>query len=379
MWQRWRWDRAGKETPITIDSVQYYNRIVGVAGEYVENPGIWEVDFWRTVPPGGEEFVDSPLQLPGRCFQGCATWLDVPTLTWKVSPIADLAHFSELPPSAVAGTVGNVAGFAQMADDVRSIIVLLHENDVIPGFMIDPVGQNTCTEQLAALTNPAVHWGTVPADIIQTDVVSMTASLYMPWAGTTIDHAQLRITVDAVDPFTACAVTAVATDGSGAVAFSLVDGNLVGQWGPAAGFPVVPGYQVSTTFDVTVADGAPLGEYALTLDLLDLDAVDPVLTTDGATTMVHDAALTVLWTSVIDYAVQGTFQPVTARVFNPDLGQDPLAGSSLRITVDAPEDFLVNTQVSAWSEAVEMTFTLDAGNLVGTWPLVDPLPVPTMN
>ncbi|MDP2290301.1 MAG: hypothetical protein Q8M22_03890, partial [Actinomycetota bacterium] len=36
---------SGKETPITIDSVQYYNRIVGVADEYLANPGVWEVDF----------------------------------------------------------------------------------------------------------------------------------------------------------------------------------------------------------------------------------------------------------------------------------------------------------------------------------------------
>ena len=37
------------------------------------------------------------------------------------------------------------------------------------------------------------------------------------------------------------------------------NGDLVGRWGPDTGFPVSPGYNVSTTFNVTIADGAPTG------------------------------------------------------------------------------------------------------------------------
>ena len=36
-----------------------------------------------------------------------------------------------------------------------------------------------------------------------------------------------------------------------------------------------PGYNVSTTFDVTVADGAPTGVYNVKLELIDLDDLDP--------------------------------------------------------------------------------------------------------
>ncbi|MDO8363964.1 MAG: hypothetical protein Q7V88_13785 [Actinomycetota bacterium] len=375
---------SGKETPITIDSVQYYNRIVGVVDEYVEVPGVWTVDFLRTTPPGGEQFVDFGDFSYSRSdvFQGCATWLDVPSLTWQVSPVAELAQFSDLPPIAEGGTVANVAGFAQMADDVREVILLLHDHEVIPGFFIDPVGQNTCAEQTAALSEPAVSLGVVPIDIIQTDVVPVTTSLYMPWAGTTVDAAQLRLTVDAVDAFSAgTQISAVATDLSGAMEFVVdVDGNLVGTWGPVDGFAVTPGYHLDTTFDLSIADGAPLGSYTLTLEMIDLDASDPsveVLASEMTSTMVHDAALTVLWTSMIEYAAQGTYQPITARVFNPDLGQPELIGTSLRVTVDAPEAFLLDTQVSAWSETVEMQFTLEAdGDLVGAWALPDPLSVP---
>lgn len=375
---------SGKSTPITIDSVEYYNRIVGVPAEYAEVPGVWSVDFLRTTPPGGEQFVDYSAfsYTRSEVFQGCVTWLDVPSLTWQVSPIAELANFSELPPVAVNGTVGNVAGFAQLADDVRSVIVLLHENEVVPGFFIDPVGQNTCAEQTAALTQPAVNWGNVPTDLIQTDVASITTSWFMPWAGTTVDSAQLRVKVDALDAFAdGTQVSFMATDLSGQVDFA-VDGNgdLVGTWGGADGFAVTPGSQLDTVFDVSVADGAPLGPYAMTLELIDLDALDPsveVLASDLASTIVHDAALTVLWTQMLEYAEQGTYQPITARVFNPDLGQAELTGTSLRVTVDAPEAFLLDTQVSAWSETVPMSFTLDVdGNLVGTWALPDPLTVP---
>ncbi len=65
---------------------------------------------------------------------------------------------------------------------MRSVINYLHENEVIPGFYLDPVFVDTCAEQQAALTNPAVMWGGMPTDLIQTDTVDVTASAFMPWA-----------------------------------------------------------------------------------------------------------------------------------------------------------------------------------------------------
>ena len=92
--------------------------------------------------------------------------------------------------------VTNVAGFTQLADDVRSVINYLHENEVIPGFYLDPVFVDTCAEQQLALTNPAVMWGGVPADLIQTDTVAVEASAFMPWDGMLMD-AEYQVTIAA--------------------------------------------------------------------------------------------------------------------------------------------------------------------------------------
>ena len=374
---------SSKGVPLTIDAVEYYFRIVKVPANYLPSAD-WTLEFLGTDPPGSEQFVDFGdfSYTRSDVFQGCSTWLDVPSLTWMVSPIADVVEFGELPPVAVGGTVDNVAGFTQLADDVRATILYLHENEVIPGFYLDPVGTNTCDAQTQALTNPAVAWGGVPTDLIQTETMPITTSVYMPWAGTTVAGAQFEMTIEATEAGQSFAagtqVTAQATDGPNAgdfVTFDVVGGTLVGR--TPGTFALTPGDQATTTFEFIVAAGAPTGAYDLTLDLVDLGASDAVLATDMASTMVADAALTVLWTTDVDFATQGTYVPFTARVFNPDLGQAPLPGAALQVTIDAPEPFVLPTQVGAWSEAVPMSFTLDSsGDLIGSWPLVDPLPVP---
>ena len=84
-------------------------------------------------------------------FQGCTTWLDVPTLRWKFDDIIDRVEFAwPRRPSPPVGTVTNVAGFAQLADDVRTVIDYLHNNEVVvnpdtgEGFFIDPVFTESC-------------------------------------------------------------------------------------------------------------------------------------------------------------------------------------------------------------------------------------------
>ncbi len=375
---------ASKTVSLNADSIQYYNRIVEISAGYVASPD-WTVDFLQTDPPNGELFVEYRNFSYTRAdvYQGCATWLDVPELTWMVSPIADVVDFGELPPVTLGGTVTNVAGFTQLSDDVRATISYLHENEVIPGFFMDPVGQNSCDAQLSALTSPAVSWGGIPTDMIQTETISVDASVFMPWAGATVDPARIRMTIEATDPgeqFTfGTQMSAVATNGVGAgdpVTFTLDGDRLVGLWAPAGGFALEPGFNETTTFDMAVAAGAPTGTYELTLEVI--DAGDAVLATDTAVTFVADAALTVLWTAASDFMSQGSFTPLTARIFNPDLGQLPLDDAELRITVDAPEALIDANQIAAWSEAVPVTFTLDAvtGDVTGAWPLTNPLPVP---
>ena len=154
----------------------------------------WAPELLTTVD--GESFVDYSGFSYTRAdvFTGCATWLDVGKMTWMSAPVVDVVDFTDLVDFGgdPKFTVNNVAGFAQLADDVRSMINYLHANEVIPGFYLDPVFQNTCAAQQDALTNPAVMWGGVPADLIQTDTVDITASAFMPWAGLPVGGAKLQ-------------------------------------------------------------------------------------------------------------------------------------------------------------------------------------------
>ena len=362
--------------PISIDAITYYNRIVKVPDLYVPSD-TWQMGFLETTPTTGERFVDYSGFTYDReaMFPGCSTWLDVATLTWKVSPVLEAVDFLDLPPIAGEdGTLTDIAAFAQMADDVRSVINYLHENDVVAGFSIDPVFENSCDEQAAALVNPATTWGPVPEDLIQTVTTSTTAAAYMPWAGTPVASAALRFTVAATDAgaaFTAAdQVQLLLGPTAEPVTLTVEGGALVGQWAPSEGLALPAGARVTTDVTLTVGASAPVGAYALTLDLVDLVdlATGEPVATDVALTQVHDDTPTVLWTDIDGYAAQATFVPATARVVNP-VTQPALAGADLRITVDALTDFTAAGQVAAWSEAVPATFTLVEGNLVALWPL----------
>jgi hypothetical protein len=157
------------------------------------------------------------------------------------------------------------------------------------------------------------------------------------------------------------------TPAAGAVNFALVDGDLVGTW-PEGSFEVKSGDILTTLFDLTVAAGAPVGEYTMTLELVDLDGVVDTAT-DVARTNVIAPVPTALWSSTAEYVALGAYFPMTARVFNP---ATELTGASLRVTVAPPTDD-PGLAVTAFSEAVAMPFTLVGGNLVGTWDLDDPL------
>lgn len=364
---------TGKGVPISIDAVAYYNRIVQVPALYDPDAVGWDMGFFQTTPSDGELFVDYSGFTYDRAamFPGCATWLDVPTLTWKVVPVAELADFAALPPVADgAGGLTDIAAFAQMADDVRAVINVLHESDVIPGFFIDPVFQESCAAQGSALVEPAVTWGVVPSETVQTDPFVLTASAYLPWSAVPLDAAQLRVVLDSTADLAAGDVDASVAGVP--VTFTADGGDLVADLWPAEGKSLAGGARESVPLDVVVAPTAPVGDLTFRLELVDL-STSTVVAQDASTTAVLDDVLTVLWGDVADYAAQGTYASMAARVLNPPT-QPVVDGATLRLTVDAPEPFLLPSQVGVWSDAVAMPFTLDAeGDLVGTWPLPDPL------
>ena len=85
---------ASKSTPLTIDAVEYYNRIIGFPAADFTAPTGWPIAFNRSANPDipaeematGEQFVDYSGFTYNRAqtFNGSVTWLDVPTLTWIV-------------------------------------------------------------------------------------------------------------------------------------------------------------------------------------------------------------------------------------------------------------------------------------------------------
>ena len=150
---------GGKSVPIGPDTIEYYGRIAAPTG----GVGVWDYipvlsETFGTPP---EEFIDYRDFSYTRAdvFQGCAIWLDVATLQWEYGPVLEQIENDEWPDvvdlsaQPTPGTVTNVAGFTQMADDVRAVINFLHENEVVVnpdtgyGFYIDPVFLDSCTEE----------------------------------------------------------------------------------------------------------------------------------------------------------------------------------------------------------------------------------------
>ena len=96
---------------------------------------------------GSERFVDYGGFSYNRSqtFKGSVTWLDVPTLTWKVSRITDVVPFTNLSRTAAIGTrtLTGITAFAQLADDVRALCNFIPDNTFIPGFFMDVPGVDT--------------------------------------------------------------------------------------------------------------------------------------------------------------------------------------------------------------------------------------------
>lgn len=388
---------ASKGVPITVDTVQYYNRIVGFTS--LEDKPTWPgLSFISSedpnpatpmpvdVLPGGEDFVDYSAFTYNRAdtFVGSVTWLDVAKLKWNVNPILDVVPWTNLQATGnlskaeVDGrTLTGVTAFAQMADDARAVINYLHEHDqIVPGFYMDPVLVDTTAQQIKNTTDPAVQL-VAPEQVFQTLPFKATASLLNPWGGTLVDEGRLRLTVDAPEGLDASDLTV--TTSAGDVPFTADGaGNLVGWWGAAEGFEVPPGYNVDTEFDLTVNGSAPTGAYDMSLQLVDVDAPGTTLAEDTSTINVNAGSTTVLWREDIpSLGTQGTYLDVPVRVYAPT-DQDGVLTFALTGPGDDPSTELLEeletgdakVYGSDGTDMVAMPLTLSSENqLTGTWPI----------
>jgi len=123
-----------------------------------------------------------------------------------------------------------------------------------------------------------------PAEFVES---STTTNL-----GTAYDTVRFNITMDGPVDFTgdrANTFTITKVNGSSETqgindTFILVGGNWVGYWGPGTGFPLTDGYDATSTFTIEMCDvtTAPLGNYDVTVDLVDLNP-EPDVTLATAT------------------------------------------------------------------------------------------------
>ncbi len=154
---------SGKSVPVTIDTIEYYNSTAANDGDvanwgYVTTlPSVANDDglFAGDRQPEFVDYRDFELH-PVRGLQ----WLHDVARRRNADVEVGLqssnrVEFIDIVPGASTSELTNVAGFTQMADDVRSVINYLHENEVVvdpetgEGFFIDPVLTQSCDDQEA--------------------------------------------------------------------------------------------------------------------------------------------------------------------------------------------------------------------------------------
>ncbi len=257
----------------------------------------------------------------------------MPTLTWKVSKILDVVPFTNLTPDPIGDrTLTGVVAFAQLADDVRAMSNFIPDNTFIPGFYMDVPGADTTPDAGGRAHQSFCHPGHAAGRTCsQTFPFTVTASLQS--GGTSIDDPLLSLTID----------------------------DTVVSWDPG---PVKPGYNLTTTFDVTLDADTSGGDHTVTLELVDGDS-EP-LATDTGTITVKDTA-TVVWGDAIPkYATQGTWAMLPLRVFAPQAGTGTL---SLAITgPEALADGDVKVYGVTTAGMVAMPLTEAEGSLRGPGP-----------
>jgi hypothetical protein len=198
---------ASKFTPISLDVVPYHDRIMGIPGDWAASDG------WPKLVHYSEELGEYFVDYSGFSYEraatypGCATYLDPVTIEWVVMPYLEAQYpigdlwvdvFEPLPPNAVNGVLGNVAGYAQMAEDARSMNYFTHMFSELYLPVADPVGIDTCAAQRAALGDPGGPGGD-PGDPVIDPVVGSVTLLHawdLTTAGGLVTEESLEVTFE---------------------------------------------------------------------------------------------------------------------------------------------------------------------------------------
>ncbi len=266
-------------------------------------------------------------------FTGCATWLDVPELTWKVSNLLDLVDFGQIGSSAPGGD--NIAGFAQLADDIRATILWLHENEGVEGyFQADPVFENTCGAQREIVkditagddtTPPTLTWLTVPDDITESTDARFTFSVD--------DAITVLCTLDADEPEPCTSPKEYTSLSSGDHTFTITAVDAANNWASIQDewTILIPGELVSSSTPIRLVDTrvpwvAPDARFTATGPVAGGTMIEVPIAGRGTIPIGAQAA-------VLNVTVDGAVAPGFLTVF--PCGPMPLA-SSLNYGLDHP-------------------------------------------
>jgi PKD repeat protein len=141
---------ASKFGTINVDIVAYHDRVLNIAND-------WQASgFWPKVTHHSTELNESFVDYSavdynrGTTFPGCVVYLDPADWQagYKAARLLNVVQFTDLGPNRT-----NIAGYAQMAEDARSVIYFIHLYDSVIDYA-DPVGMDSwayCVNRAAEL------------------------------------------------------------------------------------------------------------------------------------------------------------------------------------------------------------------------------------
>lgn len=155
----------------------------------------------------------------------------------------------------------------------------------------------------AVFADPVVELK-MPADVYRPVEFVVWAKAENPQPGITYESVRFRIIVAHKEPFPdgtkrEDVFTVIKVNGSDNTqgindTFQLINGAFEGYWGPQTGFQMPSNYSATTEFTVRMATSAPLGEYTLTVELLNLRTTPPqILATASASLLLSADKLVV--------------------------------------------------------------------------------------
>jgi hypothetical protein len=130
---------ASKFGSINVDIVAYHDRVLNIVND-------WKVSsFWEKLIHSSAELNEDFVDYSGvsydrtSTFPGCVVYLDPANWSagYKAARLLNVVEFTNLGPKQ-----DNIAGYAQMAEDSRSVIYFIHLYDSVIDY-VDPIGLNS--------------------------------------------------------------------------------------------------------------------------------------------------------------------------------------------------------------------------------------------